>query len=70
MKGESDLSELAKTIGLISGKFDDCEREKREKDKIIKELKSEVSDLLKTLKINSIARNSSRVEIVYNSWYH
>ena len=66
-KGESDLSELTKATDLISGKFDDYERERREKDKIIKELKSEVSDLNtsdKTSKINSIARNSTRVEIV------
>ena len=45
IKGESDLSELTKAIDLISGKFDDYERERREKDKIIKELKSEVLDL-------------------------
>ena len=36
---------MTKAIDLISGKFDDYGREKREKDKIIKELKSEVSDL-------------------------
>ena len=45
IKGEYDLSELTKAIDLISGKFDDYEREGREKDKVIKELKSEVSDL-------------------------
>ena len=45
IKGESDLSELTEAIDLISGKFDDYESERREKDKIIKELKSEVSDL-------------------------
>ena len=28
IKGESDLSELTKAIDLISGKFDDYEREK------------------------------------------
>ena len=44
-KGESDLSELTKATDLIPGKFDDYERERRKKDKIIKELKSEVSDL-------------------------
>ena len=36
---------MTKAIDLISGKFDDYGRERREKDKIIKELKSEVSDL-------------------------
>ena len=45
IKGESDLSELTKAIDLISGKFDDYGRERQGKDKIIKELKSEVSDL-------------------------
>ena len=28
IKGESDLSELTKAIDLISGNFDDCERER------------------------------------------
>ena len=36
---------MTKAIDLISGKFDDYGRERREKDKIIKELKSELSDL-------------------------
>ena len=44
-KGESDLSELTKATDLISGKFDDYERERQEEYKIIKELKSQVSDL-------------------------
>ena len=50
IKCESDLSELSKAIDLISGKFDDFERERREKDKIIKKLKSEVSDLNTSVK--------------------
>ena len=50
IKGESDLSELTKAIDVISGKFDGYERERREKDKIIKELKSEVSDLNTSVK--------------------
>ena len=45
IKGKSDLSEITKAIYLISGKFDDYGKERREKDKIIKELKSEESDL-------------------------
>ena len=45
IKSESDLNELTKAIDLISGKSDDFERERRQKDKIIKELKSEVPDL-------------------------
>ena len=32
INSESDLSELAKAIDLISGKFNDYERERREKD--------------------------------------
>ena len=36
IKGESDLSEVTKAITLISGKFDDYERERQEKDKIKK----------------------------------
>ena len=36
---------MTKAIDLISGKFDDYGRERQGKDKIIKELKSEVSDL-------------------------
>ena len=50
IKGDSDLSELTKAIDLISGKSDDYERERQEKDKIIKELKSEVSDLSTSVK--------------------
>ena len=50
IKGESDLSELTKAIDLISCKFDDYERERREKYKIIKELKSELSDLNTSVK--------------------
>ena len=45
IKGESDLSELTKAINLISGKIDDYERKRREKDKIITELNNEVSNL-------------------------
>ena len=37
IKGESNLSGLTKAIDLISGKFDDYERERPEKDKVIKE---------------------------------
>ena len=50
IKGEKDLSELPKAIDLISGKFDDYERQRREKDKIVKELKSEVFDLNTSVK--------------------
>ena len=49
IKSESDLSELAKAIDLISGKFDDYERE-RLKDLIIRDLKSEVPDLNTSVK--------------------
>ena len=45
IKGESDLSELTKATDLMPGNFDDYERERQKKDKIIKELKGEVSDL-------------------------
>ena len=40
IKGKSDLTELTKAIYWISGKFDNYERERREKDRIIKELKN------------------------------
>ena len=43
IKGKSDLSELTKAIDLISGKFNNYESEKREKDKTIKDLKSTLS---------------------------
>ena len=36
IKGESDLSEVTKAIALISGKFDDYQRERQEKCKIKK----------------------------------
>ena len=76
IKGESDLSELTKAIDLISGKFDDYERERREKDKIIKELKGEVSDLnisVKNLE-NQLDCQEQYLrtcqELYINSWYH
>ena len=67
VKGGSDLSELTKAIDLLSGKFEDYERERRKKHKTIKDLKSEVilTSLLKTSKINTIIRKSTRVEVVY-----
>ena len=37
-------------MDLISSKFDDYERERQEKDKIIKELKSQVPDLNTSVK--------------------
>ena len=37
-------------MDLISSKFDDYERERREKDKIIKKLKSQMSDLNASVK--------------------
>ena len=50
IKGESHLSELTKAIDLIPCKFDDYERERREKYKIITDSKSEVSDLSTSVK--------------------
>ena len=47
---QSNLRELTKAIDLVSGTFDDYEREKRERGKIIKELKNKVSDLNLLLK--------------------
>ena len=44
------MGELTKATDLISGKFDDYETERWEKDKIIKELESEVSDLNTSVK--------------------
>ena len=45
VKGGSGLNELTIALDLISGKFDDYERKTREKNKVIEELKSEVSDI-------------------------
>ena len=45
VKGGSGLNELTIALDLISGKFDDYERKKIEKNKVIEELKSEVSDI-------------------------
>ena len=45
VKGGSGLNELTIALDLISGKFDDYERKTRMKNKVIEELKSEVSDI-------------------------
>ena len=50
IKDKSDLSELTEATDLISGKFDYYERERQEKDKIINELRSELSDLNTSVK--------------------
>ena len=63
-KGESDLSELTKAIANLLIKKEKGKR----KTKLLKSSKVQcliLTSLLKSSKINSIARSSTRVEIVY-----
>lgn len=47
-KGESDLKELTKAINLMPDIFEKHEKGRREKNKIIEDLKNELSDLSAT----------------------
>ena len=45
IKGERQLLDLKEAVDFISNKFDDFERDRLEKEKVIKDLKEEVTDL-------------------------
>ena len=60
IKRESDLGKLTKPIGLISGKFDDYERERREKDNNSNDLKSEQSDI--SISVKNLENQPDRQE--------
>ena len=45
IKGESQLTELTKAVSYINDRFDEYDRERKEKDKIIKELKDDISSM-------------------------
>ena len=54
IKGEEHLSEVSKSIEFISKRFDEYEKELKEKDDLIKALRSEVDDMseeIDTLKL-------------------
>ena len=45
IKGENQLAEVKESLSFLSTKFDEYERERKEKDIVIKDLKKEVSSL-------------------------
>ena len=49
IKGEQHLMDLNKTVNFICEKFDEYERDKAEKEKIISELQKNVNDMSTTI---------------------
>ena len=49
IKGEQHLMDLNKTVNFICGKFDEYERDRAEKEKIISELQKNVNDMFATI---------------------
>ena len=49
IKGENQLVDLAESVKFITSKFDELEKDRKEKEKIINNLKSEVSYLSEKL---------------------
>ena len=63
IKGEQHLMDLNKTVKFICEKFDEDERDRAEKEKIISELQKNVNDLSATkesLKICLIGKSSTQ----------
>ena len=72
IKGECKLTDLAKGVDFITQKFDEYEKDRREKDAIIATLQSElksasmkVEDLEKT---NGQTRTVLQEKLYFNSW--
>ena len=49
IKGEQDLMDLNKTVNFICEKFDEYERDRAEKEKMINELQKNVNDMSATI---------------------
>ena len=60
LKGQRQLLDLKDAVDFISNKFDDFERDRLEKEKIIKDLKEEVTYLRG--KVNNITAETYRQE--------
>ena len=45
IKGDKQLEELKSSVEVMSDKFDECEKDRKEKEKIINRLQNEVSFL-------------------------
>ena len=60
IKGEQHLMDLNKTVNFICEKFDEYERDRAEKEKIISELQKNVNDMSAT--IESLKRCLDRLE--------
>ena len=57
IKGEQHLIDLNKTVNFICEKFDEYERDRAEKEKIMSELQKNVNDMSATIE-----------ELLVNSW--
>ena len=60
IKGEQHLMDLNKTVNFICEKFDEYERDRAEKEKIISELQKNINDMSAT--IESLKRCLDRLE--------
>ena len=60
IKGEYQLTDLAKGVEFITQKFDEYEKERREKDAIIAALQSELKN--STIKVEDLAKKIGRQE--------
>ena len=69
IKGEHSLADLSKSVKFITEKFDEYDKEREEKNEIIKKLNEKVSDLTersKVLEETLISKGNTLVEIVYS----
>ena len=69
IKGKQSFADLSKSVKFITDKFDEYEKEREEKNEIIKKLNEKVSDLTersKVLEETLISKGNTLVEIVYS----
>ena len=71
IKGESQLTELNKAVSYINDRFDEYERERKEKGKIIKELKEDIPSMKGNIErlekdMESQAQNSRKNCVLIN----
>ena len=66
MKGDKQLIDLTYLMEFLTSKFDELERERKEKDELINSLQIEVSSVkveVKNLEKKQMIRSNDRVEI-------
>ena len=66
IKGDKQLIDLTSSVEFLTSKFDELERERKEKDELINSLQIEVSSLkveVKNLEKKQMIRSNTRVGI-------